>query len=183
MKRWCQETTRSSTTESNDFSWRTRTVQTEPTSTTRGFSLIRWLDPAYDLLISWFPLSHGLSFSTNLLVPKISWGAMFFWFVGSHNFMGSNVLLMIRSWLKFSVGMCWSLEQRWVEYELENVLIMIEEFKNSKSLIFSRRECSFLSRPLRASSSLYLGADDIQPHPAFEDPSEVDSTRWAASRE
>ena len=77
------------------------------------------------------------------------------------------------------------MEQRWVtrEYELENVLIMIEEFKNSKSLIFSQRECSFLSRPLRASSSLYLGADDIQPHPAFENPSEVDSTRWEASRE
>ena len=70
-----------------------------------------------------------------------------------------------------------------MEYELENVLIMIEEFNNSKSLIFSQRECSFLSRPLRSSNSPSLGADDIQPHPAVKDPSEVDSTRWAASRE
>ena len=35
----------------------------------------------------------------------------------------------------------------------------------------------------RAPNSPSLGADDIQPHPAFEDPSEVASTRWAASRE
>ena len=77
LKRWCQETTRSSTTESNDFSWRTQTVQTEPMSTTRGFSLIRWLLR-----------------STDFLVSLISWVAIFYQFVGSHDFMGCNVLLI-----------------------------------------------------------------------------------------
>ena len=70
------------------------------------------------------------------------------------------------------------------EYELENVVMMIKEFTKCKNIhLQSMRECAYLSRAVRAPNSPSLGADDIQPHPAPEDPSEVDSTRWPAGRE